>query len=118
MAQIKVDVSNVLESMITVETKAQIAIKMRAVEGAKQLENYAKKNRRWTDRTGHARQRLTGWVETLSDKTRMYIGHGVSYGKWLELAHEKRYAILKETVDTQGKEILDDFKLMIEKMKV
>ena len=82
---------------------------MYAQEGAKKFENYAKKNRPWTDRTGHARQRLTGWVETMKDRIRIHIGHGVDYGIYLELAHEKRYAILQQTVNACSKEVLNGF---------
>lgn len=49
------------------------------------------------------------FVETGSDKTRIYISHGVDYGKWLELAHERRYAILQETVQNVSPEILNGF---------
>ncbi len=76
----------------------------------KKFENYAKINRPWTDRTGHARQRLTGYVETFSDKTRINIAHGVYYGVYLELCNEKRFAILQKTVNALSVEVLNGFK--------
>ena len=113
MAGIKVDASKLLANLENAETKSQLAIRMFAQEGAKKFENYAKINRPWTDRTGHARQRLVGWVETFSDKVRIHIGHGVDYGVYLELCNEKRYAILQPTVNACSKEIVQGFsKLM------
>ena len=82
MVRIKAD--ELLNNLAQAQTKSQIVIKMFATEGAKKFQNYAKTHKRWTNRTGHAVQRLTGFVETGSDKTRIYISHGVDYGKWLE----------------------------------
>lgn len=113
MAGIKVNASSIISSLEVAQTKSQIAIKMFAQEGAKKFENYAKTHRKWTDRTGHARQRLTGWVEVMMNKVRIHIGHGVSYGVYLELAHEKRYAILQETVNAMSKEILEGYEELL-----
>ena len=110
MATIRIDSKQLLKRLENAEPKSRVAIKMFAQEGAKKFENYAKINRPWTDRTGHARQRLVGWVEMFSDKVRIHIGHGVDYGVYLELAHEKRYAILQPTVNALSKEILEGFK--------
>ena len=110
MATIKIDSKQLLKRLENAETKSQVAIKMFSQEGAKKFENYAKNNRPWIDRTGHARQRLIGWVEMFSNKVRIHIGHGVDYGVYLELAHEKRYAILQPTVNALSKEVLEGFK--------
>lgn len=110
MAIIRVNSKQLLKRLENAETKSQVAIKMFSQEGAKKFENYAKNNRPWTDRTGHARQRLVGWVEMFSNKVRIHIGHGVDYGVYLELAHEKRYAILQPTVNALSKEVLEGFK--------
>ena len=117
MAGIKVDTSKLLENLENAETKSQVAIRMFAQEGAKKFENHAKKNRPWTDRTGHARQRLTGYVETFSDKTRINIAHGVYYGVYLELCNEKRFAILQPTVNALSKEVLKGYKELTRYMK-
>lgn len=114
---IRVDYKDVLNKLSDVQTKAQAAILMYAQQGAKKMENYAKTNRPWTDRTGHARQRLVGWVETLSTKVRIHIGHGVSYGVYLELAHEKRYAILNRTVQATSDEILKGYSKLLRYLK-
>jgi len=58
-----------------------------------------KDSSKWTDRTGHARQGLKGgffWKTNLGKKIDaiIWIGHRVDYGVYLELAHEKRFAVL------------------------
>lgn len=107
---VRIDATQIEKWLDSSESKSQIAIKMFAQEGAKKFENYAKINRPWTDRTGHARQRLTGYVETFSDKTRINIAHGVYYGVYLELCNEKRFAILQKTVNALSTEVLNGFK--------
>lgn len=114
---IRINAEEVLDFLSNAETKAQAAVRMFATEGAKKFENYAKQNRPWTDRTGQARQRLTGWVETMKDRTRIHIGHGVNYGIYLELANQKRFAILQKTVNMVSPEILKGFKELTRYMK-
>lgn len=106
----RVDYSKVLQNFLTAQKKADTAIRMFATQGAKKFENYAKKNRPWTDRTGKARQTLSGWVETNSNKVRIYVGHGVYYGVYLEFCHERRFAILQPTVHALSPEILKAYK--------
>lgn len=117
MAGFRVDAKQLLDNLEKSETKAQIAIKMYATEGAKKMENYAKANRPWTDRTGHARQRLTGWVETAPNSTKVHIGHGVKYGIYLELCNQKRFAILQKTVNACAAEILEGFRDLVKRMR-
>lgn len=118
MATFKINTKEVERKLLNLESKADIAIKMYAQQGATKFENYAKINKRWIDRTGHARQRLVGYVEKLSQSVRIYIAHGVDYGIYLELAHEKRFAILQQTVNNNSKEILEGYTNMIGKMRV
>ena len=105
----RINASDFIKRLSDIETKSQVAFRMFATEGAKKFENYAKQNRPWTDRTGQARQRLTGWVEMFSDKIRIHIGHGVDYGIYLELANQRRFAILQKTVNAASPEILEGF---------
>lgn len=114
---IRIDARQIERWLDNAETKSQVAIKMFAQEGAKKFENYAKINRPWTDRTGHAKQRLVGYVETFSDKTRINIAHGVYYGVFLELCNNKRFAILQKTVNAISPEILRGFKKLLGYLK-
>ena len=63
------------------------------------LETEAKRNARWTDRTGLARQSLHTFTQTLAQNTvELYLAHGVDYGTALELKFAGRYAIVWETI--------------------
>lgn len=93
-----------------------VAIRMYAETQAKNLEGYAKEHRPWTDRTGDARKRLTGYVSEIPNGYRINLAHGVDYGVWLELAMEKRFAILEPTVRLQGGEVLRGLSNLLDKL--
>ena len=92
------DPTGLLQGLTQTESKADVAIRMYAEQSALKLQNYAKEHRRWTDRTGHARQRLTGSSAKITTGYRLQLAHGVDYGLWLELAKEK---ICHHTRDNQ-----------------
>lgn len=102
-----------LENM---EDRSGVAILMYAEEGAKKFENYAKANRPWTDRTGHARQRLHGYVEQSLSKVRVGVAHGVDYGVYLEYAHEQRFAILWKTVQALSSKVLQGYEDLLKEI--
>jgi hypothetical protein len=66
------------------------------------MQNDAKANASWTDRTGNARTGLFGTSE--ADFARkvvtIYLSHGatIDYGVWLELANSARYAVVMRTM--------------------
>lgn len=116
-ASFRLDAKSMLNGLTTLESRSEIAISMYAQQSALKLQNYAKENRRWTDRTGHARQRLRGYSGRTHTGYRLYLAHGVDYGIWLELANEKRYAIIPQTIEYVGKsQILPGFNRLLERL--
>lgn len=113
----KIDISDLVRGLNSLESKTDMAIRVFAEQGAQKLENNAKTNARWTDRTGNARGRLNGRVERRSTYYRLILSHGVDYGIWLELAHERRFAIIDETIRYVGTfEIMPAFDRFIERI--
>lgn len=72
------------------------------------VEAEAKSGASWTDRTGNARQGLTGFVEDVSESmVILYLTHRVTYGIFLELSNSGRYAIILPTLENHYKAIFD-----------
>lgn len=93
---IRVDTSGI--NLGSFEDKLSAAVMMYGVSEAIRFESTAKEDRLWTDRTNDARNRLTGrFVEDPKGWVLM-LSHGVEYGVWLELANERKYAILLPTI--------------------
>lgn len=111
------DLSGLLEGMTSAEDRVDAAVRRLAEVGAIKLEDSAKQNARWEDRTGDARRRLKGDVLPVSNGYKLRLAHGVDYGKWLELAHEKRYAIIEETIQKVGSdEIMPAFRRLLDRL--
>ena len=103
MDSFKITIENLdkLENdLINLVKKLKIALELDSKNIAATMEQYAKNNARWTDRTGHARQFIRSNVEWQNtNKLLISISHHVDYGIWLELANEGKYAILEEALN-------------------
>lgn len=113
----KIDIKSMEKGLSQLENKTDTAIRAFCDTGALKMQSYAQQNARWTDRTGAARQRLQGGTEKRANGYAIRIAYGVDYGLWLELAHEKKYAILPDTLRIVGQEeILPAFEHMLERL--
>lgn len=114
---LKMDISDMAGKLEAMGARADAAVRVFAEQGAIKLRASAQKNARWTDRSGSARQRLNAYVSAMSNGYRITLAHGVSYGIWLELAHEKQYAIIPETINKVGNnEIMPAFERFLERL--
>lgn len=72
------------------------------------LETEAKNNAPWTDRTGNARQGLSGFAEDVSQTVvEIYLVHRMNYGIWLELKNSGRYAVILPTMEMHYQPIMN-----------
>ena len=106
MFNIDINVNEVVNNIEILDDRLHTATLVICDTVARQMENYAKNNRRWTDRTTNARRGLRGsayWQDSQNIVTA--VMHSVNYGVWLELAHNKKYAILEESVRANIEEL-------------
>lgn len=99
--------------------KRSTAIMLYANSAAQMLQNEMKATAPWQNRTGHARQRLNGKAYKSLDGKEVVIelSHGVDYGAYLELAHEKKYAVIEPTIRKKSSEVMAGFNNLMNKMK-
>ena len=80
-----------------------VAVQAAADFIATKMQNHARENARWQDRTGNARTGLfaTTTREAAKDIVTLYLSHGhtVFYGIFLELARGGKYAIIMPTIE-------------------
>lgn len=71
---------------------------------ATQMQNQAKADAPWTDRTGNARTGLFGTSEADfgAKVVTIYLSHGatISYGVWLELAASGKWGVIMRTMES------------------
>lgn len=114
---IRFDISGMVKGLTSGQDRAVAAIRMYAETGAQKLQTEAKNNARWTDRTGRARQGLNSYVSAVANGYRIALAHGVNYGIWLELAHEKRFSIIPQTIEYVGTfEIMPGFQNLLNRL--
>ena len=95
----KLDANDLIKGLAEREIKTRAALGLYADTVAKKMETHAKSNKPWVDRTGRAKQSLNSSWKWVGDVARVELSHGVYYGIYLELCNEKRYAIIKPTID-------------------
>jgi hypothetical protein len=66
---------------------------------APQMQAYAQTHRPWHDISGNAKEGLKAGTILSGNKIRIYLCHQVDYGVYLELAHDKKYAIIDPTIE-------------------
>jgi len=89
------------------------AIGLYADAAAKKMEGEAKSNAPWTDRTGNARNSIQGNFGWQGNKAVITLSGNMDYSVYLELAHEKKYAILKPTIDRNTPEIIKGYQRLV-----
>lgn len=89
------------------------ALTIYADTAAKKMEGEAKAGAKWTDRTTHARQSISGEGGWEGEQLKVTLSGGMDYSVYLELAHEKKYAILKPTIDGNAPEILRGYQRLV-----
>lgn len=111
--------SSLKSGLDKMSVKLGAVILMYASTKASELQSKMKLNRPWTDRTGMAKALLTAKVSQPNKQlVRITLAHGVEYGIWLELAHEKNYAIIAPTVREEGPRIVQDMDNLMSKLKL
>lgn len=111
--------STLKKNLDKMSVKLGAVVLMYAATKASELQSKMKLNRPWTDRTGMAKTLLNAKVsQPNSNIVRITLAHGVDYGIWLELAHEKNYAIIAPTVREEGPRIVEDLNNLMSKLKL
>lgn len=96
-----------------VENKVRAALGLYADTAAKKMEGEAKKNAPWTNRTSNARNSIQGDFGWKSNQVVITLSGNMDYSVYLELANEKKYAILKPTIERNAPEILRGYQRLV-----
>lgn len=96
-----------------VESKMKAAIGLYADTASKKMEGDAKQNAPWIDRTGNARNSILGEFGWEGNKAVITLSGNMSYSVFLELAHEKKYAILVPIIQRNAPEVIRAYKKVI-----
>ena len=108
------DMKEFEESITFIQTRFQTSILILCEVAAAKMEEYAKDEAIWIDRTSNARQKLIGQAYYVTmDQVQIALSHQMDYGIWLELAHGRDYAILETAIEENIDELLNSIKRLI-----
>lgn len=102
----RVDISRVTKGLGEAKLKTMFAVEKYGRAACTKLEQKAKDKAGWTDRTGLARQTIAGTADWAGNVFRIGVTGNMNYSPYLELAMEKRFAILWPTIREEAPEIL------------
>ena len=103
----KFDTNSLIKGLAEREIKVRSSLGLYADTVSKKMEAHAKSSKPWIDRTGRAKQSLNSSWSWKGDVARVELSHGVDYGVYLEFCNEKKYAIIKPTIDKIGPEAIE-----------
>ncbi|ACQ52844.1 hypothetical protein EXN65_13115 [Clostridium botulinum] len=106
MRELEVNIDGIIDGLSEFETQSKTAISRYADIAAKKLEEDAKKNAPWKDQSGKDIETIKGGKQWKGDKCNIYITGNEDYYPSLELCNDKKYAILKPTIDKLSPQIL------------
>lgn len=100
MSGINLDASSLFKGLADLEEKSIKATKLYADTAGHKMINDAKlkKNSKWEDRTGNSRQTMDYEITRLGTITRINLRGNTPHFKFLELCHEKKWAVLFPTI--------------------
>lgn len=114
MAELHVDPSDFIAECVQYRSRFETAVLTVCEVASTKMEAYAKANGPWINRTGNARQTLKGSAEWVTrDQIMMAVAHHMSYGYWLELAHQRKSKILEASVESQVPELYRALKRLV-----
>lgn len=105
--KLRIEIDGVIDGLRHYGINARSCLDTVGRNAASRMENYAKQNRPWTDRTGNARRTMQGVFTCGSETTGGFSSDGICtvgveghmpYSVFLELGYGGRYSILAPTV--------------------
>lgn len=102
------DISGIEKMANDMDKKLNKGLALYGTIAGDKMVTYAKANAKWENQTGLARKTITKIVEVKGDKFIVGLQGNTDYSVFLELAHQKKYAILYPTLLKYQKEIEQD----------
>ena len=110
------DGSDLFRGLTDLKRRKRIALNVFADTAGKKMVNKAKQTALWTDRTANARQTMFSGYYWTGPILNIYISGGMDYSVYLELAHEKKYAVLWPTVRIMSPILLQSLERLLERI--
>jgi hypothetical protein len=98
---------------LSVKHKLKAAVGLYAHTEAKRMESQAKNKAPWTDRTSNSRNSILGDFFWDNNKAIITLSGNTMQFPYLELALEKKYAVLYPTINSNSAKIYKGYKKLV-----
>ena len=112
-----IDASSVMSNMDLIASKVLSAGKMYGETAGLKMISDAKQSAKWTDRTALSRQTMSNTTLQSGSSTEIVLSGNTDQFKYLELAMEKKYAILMPTINKWQGQVLTGWANAINKVR-
>lgn len=110
---LRIDISKVVVGLAQAQQRTMFAMEKQGQAAAAKLEAKAKTGAPWTDRTGLARQTITGVCDWSGSSLLIGVAGNMDYSPYLELKNDNAYATLWPAINALQAEILQSMRGMI-----
>ncbi len=117
MGSLSFNLDDVFKKMNEINTKVDKASQLYAETSGKKMEADMKKNKPWEDKTGLTKQGLNAKIVKTPSGRDIMLSSPTNQFKYLELAHEKKYAIAWPTVQKWKGEVLSGWANVIARLR-
>ncbi|MBQ5544206.1 MAG: hypothetical protein IIU00_00865 [Clostridia bacterium] len=115
--RVRIEIDGALVGLKRVDKSVSQCVDDYGRTAASAMEQYAKANRPWIDRTGNARRTMEGQSERTGQVVSMGVAGHMPYSVFLELDYGQKYAILYPTVQTLAPQVLNGLAAGIAQLK-
>lgn len=116
-AGVTFDDSKLTRNLRNFDSNLRGAVRATVDRRAAQTTADLKTGARWTDRTGAARSGLVAIPVSLANAEEIFMAYSVTYGIWLETAHDRKYAIITPMMRIAGQLLMQDLQYLLNRME-
>lgn len=106
MSGLRFDVTALAKGLESFDSKISKATELYAKTAGDKMVNSAKSDAKWIDRTGNSRQTIDKNIIPMANGIEIQIRGNTPHFKYLELAHEKRWAVLWPTIQKHSSDVI------------
>lgn len=113
------DMSDIEENVDRLPERAGNMLHTIVERQAPRAESTMKRDAPWQDQTGNARQGLKARAvrDPRGDRFHLVLFHTMPYGIWLETRWGGKYAIILPTLDSVGRDLMEDVRALFRRMR-
>jgi hypothetical protein len=116
-ASLQLDMGSLRVNTKALGPKLNRGISALMLSNAPKVQDYARSNAKWTDRTGNARQGLFAKYSGEGGVHQIDLYHTVPYGIWLEVRWAGKYAVIAPTVNVEGQRIMAQMQGLLSRLE-